>query len=167
MQREEATRVQHPDILWDWTRVDPTDHPGVDALYHGAPDLGWEGDERLCLYKNDEARAVCLVRLEADGEYRLVCRRDATSDERLFLGTDLLGPQAINQLIRHLIAHDSRRGFDAAAHVIDANDAKHAANDKALDEWIGEEIAPMLAFALQRSYLPGIDTVMRQVPSRK
>ena len=122
--------------------------------------MGWAPDERLCLYLNDTDRAVILVRLEADGEYRTVIRRDLTSDERLMGGAaneQLLGPASINRLIARLIAHDTRRGFDVIDATLGANERLHAAHDAAFTELIREDIADRLWFALGRSYMPGMD----------
>lgn len=149
-------------MLWGWARVDVAEHPDVADLYQGAPALGWEADPRLCLYKNDRDQAVILVRLEADGEYRLVIRRDATTDERLFASESLLGLQSIHRLIQRLIAHDSRRGFDVLDATLGANDRRHLANDKAASEWLREEIGDRLWYALGWSHFPGVDILPRQ-----
>lgn len=162
--REASGPVTHPDLLWGWVRVDAADHPDVTTLYDGAPALGWEADSRLCLYKSDYDQAVILVRLEHDGEYRTVLRRELTADERLMGGPangQLLGPEAINRLIQRLIDHDNRRGFDPIAATIGVNEAMEAARDKEHTEWIHEEISPKVVWALQHSFLPGFDVAPR------
>lgn len=167
--RETSGPVTHPPILWGWVRVDVTDHPDVKALYDGAPALGWEADPRLCLYKNDAERAVMLVRFEHDGEYRMVGRHTLSTDEVLFGGPKdalLLGAEAVNHMIRGLIAHDHRRGFDP--NIVIANTlAKHAENDRVFSEWIREDMAPRLADALMRSYLPGVPLPYRTVSAKR
>ncbi len=162
--REASGPVTHPAYLWGWVRVDAADHPSVTGLYDGAPDLGWEADSRLCLYKSDYDQAVILVRLEFDGEYRTVLRRELTSDERLLGGpanSQLLGPDAINRLIQRLIAHDNRRGFDPIDATLGANERKEAAADAEHMEWVHEEISPKIVWALQHSHLPGFDVAPR------
>ena len=158
--REASDRVEHPAILWDWTRVDTADHPQVRALYEGAPDLGWAADPRLCLYRNDVDATIALVRLEHDGEYRLVCRRQLTADERL-AGDSLLDVQAIDRLIRHLIGIDTRRGFDALVYTETLNAEKQRRTDAAFAELVHEEISPRLVHAISREYLPGVDVLPR------
>lgn len=83
-------------VLW----TSPEVQEMVRKLHYGAPELGWEGDPRLALYH--EQGGWVLERLEADGQYRTVCRSKpgAPLDDRLIVG---------------LIAHDHRRGFDPAA----------------------------------------------------
>ena len=83
--------------LW----VSPEVEDIVHKLHYGDLILGWEGDPRLALYIDEEQRWV-LERLEADGEYRPVCRSKPglALDERLII---------------RLMEHDHRRGFDAAA----------------------------------------------------
>ena len=73
----------------------------IDKLQNGDPALGWEGDPRLALFMDEGDRWV-LSRLEADGEYRDICksRPGLPLDERL---------------IMRLMEHDGRRGFDPAA----------------------------------------------------
>lgn len=156
-------RVQHPAILWDWTRVDVIDHPEVKSLYDGDPTLGWEADPRLCLYKNDRDKALLLVRLEADNEYRAVLRRELTPDERMtsFAGLNLYGRDSMVRMIQRLISHDTQRGFDVMAATVGANDAKHAEADKALGEWLREDIADRLWYAFGWSQKPGFDILPR------
>ena len=91
--------VMHPEYrgnkrLW----VDPEVQDIVDRLHNGDATLGWEGDPRLALYlvNTPEGQTWELSRLEADGEYRTVCR------SRPNLSLDL-------SLIRHLVAHDLRK----------------------------------------------------------
>lgn len=75
----------------------------VDKLQNGDPTLGWEGDPRLALYVTEDGR-WSVERYEADGEYRTVCvsRPGLHLDERL---------------IKRLVKHDQRRGFDPVAAV--------------------------------------------------
>ena len=113
-----------------WT--DPEVADIVQRLHYGDPTLGWEGDPRLALYYVPAATAGGagrweLQRLEADGEYRVVCR------SRPGLALDL-------GLIRHLVAHDMRRraAADLEAAVDKANAAAEAARRAPLEDKAAE-----------------------------
>lgn len=71
----------------------------VHALHYGDATLGWEGDPRLALYRTSDNRWE-LWRLEEDGEYRRFMRSKPNA-------------RLDNRLIMELVAHDTRRGFDA------------------------------------------------------
>lgn len=88
----------HPTVkdgrnLW----ISPEVERLIHKLHYGDPTLGWEGDPRLALYRDGESWV--LERLEADGQYRVVCR------SRPGLSLD-------ERLIQRLVEHDHRRGFD-------------------------------------------------------
>lgn len=88
----------HPQVVDGrvlWTSLELQEF--IHKLHYGDPVIGWEGDPRLALYL--EGESWVLERLEADGEYRTVCRSrpGLPLDERLFI---------------RLMQHDLRRGFD-------------------------------------------------------
>lgn len=130
-----AAGITHPEWvdgrrLW----IDPEVQVLVDKLHFGDPTLGWEGDERLALYR--EGPRWLLMRLEHDGEYRTVCwsRPGLELDERL---------------IMHLVAHDARRGANPADQVDRAN----ATATKELEYQATEKVhsaAEKLQWALRR-----------------
>jgi hypothetical protein len=131
-----ALGIAHPEWvegrrLW----IDPEVQALVDKLHYGDPTIGWEGDERLALYREDGDRWL-LMRLEHDGEYRPVCR------SRPGLPLD-------ERLIMHLVAHDARRGVNPA----DKADAANAAVTKELDYQSTQKVhsaAEKLQWALRR-----------------
>jgi len=91
--------------------VEPEVQDIIDRLHYGDPTLGWEGDERLALYRTEDHRWL-LVRFEEDGSESIVCRS---------------GPDTPldRSLIIRLIQHDARRGQDGEAvlaRVLDHND---------------------------------------------
>src|SRR5437660_1245652 len=103
------TQITHPQHLEGrsvW--ADPEVQDLMDRLHNGDPTLGWEGDGRLALYRAPGRRWE-LWRLENDGEYRLIMRSKP-------------GLHLDNRLIMHLVAHDSRRGFNAGEAVTVANE---------------------------------------------
>lgn len=77
-------------------------HDLADRIKNGDPLAGWEGDPRLTLafYRDPKGRGSCyeLWRLEHDGEYRMVAR--------------LAGDLNPSGIIRKLVEHDARRGYD-------------------------------------------------------
>lgn len=156
--RESTDTVTHPAHLWGWTRVDKGDHPTVAALYDGAPDLGWSPDSRLCMYKNEQEGRYCLVRLEGDEEYRMICRSQPF---------ELLTGDKINRMIRDLIAHDRQRGFDAMDATVGYNTRKREASEREFSEMVREDLGDKLYYAFGRAYLPGVDILPRQAPSRR
>lgn len=96
--------VQNGRGLW----LDPEVQSIVDMLHNGVPALGWEGDERLALYRTEDGRWE-LWRLEDDGEMRCVCRSRP-------------GMRLDETLIMRLVEHDSRKR-DVMADLIRDNDA--------------------------------------------
>ena|SRR5574343_461948 len=103
----------------------------VDRLRYGDPVLGWQGDPRLGLYHEGEGGGWIVVRYEADGTYRDVCRSrpGLALDERLLL---------------HLMAHDMRghAGFDPDS--LAEGDRPYDETDERLQEAI-ERVAHGLA----------------------
>lgn len=145
--REDTSTVVHPEFWNGWTRVDKADHPMVGVLYDGAPDLGWSADERLCLYRNSLENCYILVRLEWDGEYRMVIRSPAG---------EILSPDSINRLIRKLISVDGRRGWDPAT-TLDMNESRRKAQDDAWGEYVHHEVSDRLVWWATHAHLAGID----------
>lgn len=84
----------------------------IDALHNGYAPLGWEGDPLLFLAWNRATQRIELWRhnLNRDGKPGLVMR--SKPGQRT----------ADMNLIRFLVEHDTRRGYDAAADI-----AKHNA----------------------------------------
>lgn len=108
----------------------------IRKLHFGDPVRGWEGDPRLAVYWNPPRWEI--MRLEADGEYRMVCRSQphVPFDERL---------------IDALVAHDrTRRGVEFLADDIERiNEQLEHERRAAHHEHIAEEIAPRLRHALR------------------
>ena len=136
--------VYHPEFIGDWQLVD---HPTVRPLQNGAPDLGWEGDNRLAVYLHNGTKTFVLWRLEAHGEYMPVAKLPEGRS---------ITPESINSLIRNLVRIDGRRGFDAGAEVEAAQDAHNAALDEARRENVAA-MADKLHYGLAHSHLPGVD----------
>lgn len=80
----------------------------LEKLHKGVPTMGWAGDPRLCLAFNRPDQRWELWRLEHDYQYRLICR------SKPGMGLD-------NRLISSLVAHDSRRGYNVGADIIQSN----------------------------------------------
>jgi hypothetical protein len=106
----------------------------IDKLHHGDPVRGWEGDPRLAVYWNPPHWEV--MRLEHDGQYRMVCRSgpNVPFDERL---------------IDALVAHDRQRGYQLHGGVVDNNERIKARHRAALDEQLAEDVGPRLRHALR------------------
>lgn len=154
VREETLLTVWHPEFIGnDWQRVD---HPVLAPLHNGAPDLGWEGDQRLVVYLHKPSQTFVLWRLEADGQYSPCMNLPYT-----------LSPQAVNETIRRLIDHDTRRGFDAYQSIIDAQELadRHREQDR-MDAIV--QFADKLHYGLSRSHLPGVwATRVRNVTSRR
>ena len=146
--RESTDQVDHPSVLWEWSRVDSADHPSVAALYQGAPDLGWTADPRLCLYRNNVENCYILVRRESDEEYRLVIRSPRG---------ELISTDSINRLIKKLIAVDRQRGFDPIAATLGYNEKRRLASEANFDDYVHHEVSDRLVYWATHSYLPQID----------
>jgi hypothetical protein len=133
------TGFAHPEIvagrrLW----MDGSVRDVIDRIRFGDQLLGWEGDDRIELYWNPEIARFELMRLEDDGEYRLVCRsgEGVGFDERV---------------IHALIANDERRRQVALVDEVNAhNAALDAAKQATVEEWIAEDMAPRLRHAIRK-----------------
>jgi hypothetical protein len=107
----------------------------IDKLHHGDPVRGWEGDPRLAVYWVPPCWEI--MRLEADGQYRTVCRSAA-------------GVPFDERLIDALVAHDRQRHTVGLHERITAHNERTEARHRAvLDERITEDIAPRLRHALR------------------
>lgn len=95
--------------------LDPEVQQIMDYLHFGHPTMGWEGDERLALYRGPEHRWE-LWRLCEDNVMRMICR--SKPDQKLGL-----------DLIARLVEHDARRGVDPAELVIVHNERLQAKRD--------------------------------------
>lgn len=108
----------------------------IDKLHYGDPVRGWEGDPRLAVYWAPPVWEI--MRLEHDGQYRLVCRSKpgVPFDERL---------------IDALVANDRQRATVGLYERIEAhNDRVEARHRAALNERLAEDVAPRLRHAIGR-----------------
>lgn len=113
----------------------------TDPIIFGAPDLGWAGDPKMAVYYWPRLRKYVLVRLCEDSDYRVI----------LEFGNDHpLSPASVNRVVRRLVEHDARRGFDAHKAILDHNAKLDLQFEKRNEEWVNEEIAPRLAWAYGR-----------------
>lgn len=136
--------VYHPEFIDnEWQRVD---HPTVRPIQQGAPELGWEGDNRLVVYLHKPSQTFMLWRLEHDGEYRAVAKLPPGAS---------ITPQSVNTCIRNLVRIDSRRGFDALADVEQEMAVQEQRIITARQEWISD-FADKFHAALAWSHLPGV-----------
>lgn len=157
MERETTLlTVHHPEFIGnDWQRVD---HLVIRPLTDGAPDLGWEGDDRLVVYICKPTQQFVLWRLEADGEYRPCATLPPNAS---------MTPGNVNELIRRLVAHDTRRGYDAYTDVVTQQDLAARDAERVRQEWVAD-FADKLHYGLSRSHLPGVwATRVRNAPSRR
>lgn len=144
--------IEHPQFIDnEWMRVD---HPTVDPLRVGAPDLGWEGDQRLSVYLHLPSKRFVLWRLEYDGEYRVVAQLPEGAS---------ITPASVNSLISNLQKWDQRQGFDPYQYVMDRQAADDAAREKITHDRV-VDFADRLHFALARTHRPGIDVAKRVFP---
>ena len=149
--------VIHPDFLEDGTLM-LVDHPTVAPLQDGAPDLGWEGDNRFAIYLHLADQRFIVYRLEHDNEYR--------GFARLPVGAELT-PESINSLIGRIIAGDTRRGADPVGDIVRAQAAWERDRVREQTAQIAD-IADKLHWGLARSHLPGLDiTRPRHTLSRR
>ncbi len=150
MELREATLLGlvHPEFIdgGQWQRVD---HPVLEPIQSGIPELGWEGDNRLVVYLNLEHQTFVLWRLEFDGEYRAVAQVHGS-----------ISPESVNALCGRLVEIDQRRGFDPYQDVMDAMDAQEAGRDQRINE-LAVAFSDKLMFGLARSHLPGVDVAKR------
>jgi len=124
-------QIQHPEVvngktLW----IAPEVKEILDRLQLGDPALGWEGDPRLALFRED-GRWV-LQRLEHDDVYRIVCRSKP-------------GLKLDGSLILHLMAHDMKK--KTAEQVLAEIDSHNDAIEKANTQTSEAKMAEMLGKA--------------------
>ncbi len=107
----------------------------LDRLHNGDPTLGWEGDPNLQLYVNKQGRWE-LLRLEDDAEWHTVA---------------IAAPGQVPDrgLIKRLVEHDKRRGFNLSQHLETHNSKVAADFEKAATEQ-NEEISKKLAHAYRK-----------------
>lgn len=120
LREETVTGLIHPEtiagrVVWSQSGTSPGDL--ADKLRYGDPTRGWEGDERMALCFSPEDDRWEVWRLDHD-KYHLVAVKPADQplDERI---------------IDHLIARDTRRGFDPIKAVEANNDKVVAARREA------------------------------------
>jgi hypothetical protein len=114
----------------------------IDKIHHGDGLLGWEGDDRLAVYKLDTELGPIyeLWRLEEDEQYRRVV---ATQPGDPFDDT----------IILWLVQNDKRRKPDdwSIRNDIDMiNEAVDAEREKMRAEWVREDIGPRLLHAVRK-----------------
>jgi hypothetical protein len=105
-------------------------------LHHGDPTIGWEGDERLAVYFDDNTKCWEVQRLEHDNVYRLVARSapGVPFDDRFLI---------------LLCENDRQRRTQTLHDQIVANNERIDAQRKAdTDAFIAEEAAPRLRHAI-------------------
>ncbi len=139
--RENTGRVDHPDFLHGFSRITGF---SVQPIH--------DYDDRLALYLGPESQYY-LFRLEHDEEYRLVCRSKPY---------ELLSPEGVNKLVKHLATIDSRLGVNVGEETIASNERQLENSRQSFNEMIDEELAPQLAYWAGRAYLPGVDIRTRQ-----
>lgn len=150
--REHALgRVAHPEYLRLPGRpaaITLIDDPLIAPLHDGYGPLGWEGDPRLAVYVDGNARSWILVRLEADGQYRPVAETG--------LGAAHVAPvDIVGQLIQFLVTHDSRRGYDPLADADRHNALLEAEQERQLSDRVVNDLAPRLRHALRKDGVDG------------
>lgn len=130
MRETTITEAEHPYTLPSGAAsiVDREAMDGLlDKLHNGQPELGWAGDKRLCLAFNRQNQRWELWRLEHDSEYRLVAQSQP-------------GMGFPHSIIRALVDHDTRRGYDVGQDIIDHNTRLQAEKDAASDEVLAEKM---------------------------
>ena len=138
MREDTPTSLLHPEWvggrrLWMESAMSSL----IDKLHHGDPVRGWEGDPRLAVYWNPPCWEI--MRLEADGQYRMVCRSGA-------------GVPFDERLIDALVAHDRQRngGRDwLHRRIVEHNERINADRQAAKREYVAEEVGPRLHHALR------------------
>lgn len=148
--------VAHPEFLEEGQYL-LVDHPITAPLTEGDPTLGWEGDSRLAIYLHLENKNFVLFRLEHDNEYRAVARLPEGR---------VLDQQQMNLLIKRLVEHDVRRGFDPYQEIVKTQEAiEKDLRRNQHDQNI--ELGDKLHWAFAHSYVPGFDICRpRQVPKK-
>lgn len=109
----------------------------IRKLHCGDPTIGWEGDERLAVYLIGPG-VWEIGRWEDDFAYRPICRspQGGVFDERILWD---LCQWDRNRRTRSL--HDE---------ITARNEQIDREREAQLDEWVAEEIAPRLRYAIQR-----------------
>jgi len=108
----------------------------IHKLHHGDPTIGWEGDERLAVYFNDDTKCWEVMRLEDDNVYRLVARSKP-------------GVQFDDRFIVLLCETDrQRRRQSLHDEIVANNEAVDRARQAETDTFIAEEAAPRLRHAI-------------------
>lgn len=128
MREETYARIDHPNFL-PWGSAVIVDREAMDGLvarlHNGVPTLGWAGDPRLCVAFHRPTQRWELVRLERDGQYRIICRSKP-------------GMAFPDNLIQSLVAHDGRRGYHVGRDIMAHNDKLQADKDAAGDARLRE-----------------------------
>lgn len=132
----------HPEVIngaIQW--VDSGMQRVCDKIQHGCDVLGWEGDERLAVYRQPTPMGDVhiLYRLEEDAQYRRVV---ATQPGDPFDDT----------IITWLCENDLRRNPDRDLHAeINAhNEARDAQREADRIEWVREDVGPRLHHAMKK-----------------
>ena len=133
------SNLLHPTVvdgrsLW----IDPVMAGLVDKLHHGDTIRGWEGDDRLALYRNELENRWEIWRYEDDNEYRMVCRSQS-------------GVPFDERVIDQLCSWDQRRqARDLHREVTENNEAVTARREKDLAEKMTEDVIPRLRHAFRK-----------------
>lgn len=140
---DDLSGIRHPDHLRLGRRhLALVDDELVSPLQRGDGLIGWEGDPRLALYIDAAAGEWVLVRLEVDRRYRIAAVTDPVAAG--------MGPvDVVGHLIAWCVTHDRNRGYDPAAVVLAANDAREVELDRQRDDLVVGELAPRLRHALK------------------
>ena len=114
----------------------------IDRIQNGCNVLGWEGDERLAVYRLDTPAGPVheLWRLEDDNEMRRVVATEP-------------GDPFDDTIIVWLCENDKRRkpiNWDLAVEIDAANDKRQAKLDAERSEWVREDIGPRLHDAFRK-----------------
>lgn len=146
---EISGRVLHPEFLrlehpFGVSPLRLLDTPILKPLHDGAPDLGWAGDPRFAVYMDEELCKPVFVRLEADGEYRIMAHAPAYT---------IINNEWVNKLIRRLVALDTRRAGNDPAARVDAHNAKVAAEHRRqYEDRVENDLADRLKWALKKDH---------------
>lgn len=137
----------HPDHLTIGKRqLHLVDDPLTRCIAGGYPTLGWEGDPRMALYVDGPNGQWVLVRLEADGVYRISTITDPVA-------LNMPPVDVIGQLIVWLVAHDGRRGYDAYNDMEAKNARREAEIDAKFEDEMTNDSFPRLRHAFKRDGL--------------
>ena len=114
----------------------------IDKIHHGDGLLGWEGDDRLAVYKLDTPQGPVyeLWRLDEDEKYRRVV---ATQP----------GDPFDESIIVWLCKADRRRkpdNYDIRREIDEHNDRLEMQHELARREWVREEVGPRLLRAVKK-----------------